>query len=135
MLRRVVSYLSLFAVLLHLHWGCCVHLAACQRTGGEQIAIAPSCCHGHRHTGEHAPAETPPAAPQHDDCHESHADAVLSAPLVAPDHDGAPAWFAADGSLASIQVAHPLDRAAFGDGEASALVPLRAAARSPILLN
>jgi hypothetical protein len=37
--------------------------------------------------------------------------------------------------LATIQVAQPLVHAVFGDGEASALVPLRAAARSPILLN
>jgi hypothetical protein len=125
MLRGVFSHLSLFAVLLHLHWGCYVHLAACEPT-----AFAPVCSHEH----EHSPARLPDA-PTHDDCHESHADAVLSAPLVAPSPEGAPFSQALEATGLAARFAGTISSALFGHADALGPLPLRASPRSPVLLN
>jgi hypothetical protein len=124
MLRRIVSHVSLFAVLLHLHWGCCVHLAAC-----EQAQVAADCCHKH----EHAPADKP-VIPSHDDCHESHAEAMISAPLAVTSPDGMAA-FVADFCPSSAQLAHTEPVTFCVHADEPAPLPLRAGVRSPALLN
>lgn len=125
MLRHIISHLSLFAVLLHLHWGCCAHLAAC-----EQAQPTVDCCHGHDHD-----AADQPVIPAHDDCHESHADAVLSAALVAPSPDGIAALIPVDAAAVTAQFAASISSASFGHADDLGPLPLRASPRSPVLLN
>jgi hypothetical protein len=129
MLRSLVTHVSLLAVLVHLHWGgCTFHLPACE----EQPAVA-HCDHGHHHLP--ADHELPANAPAHDDCHESHASAAVCQAVAVPAQEPGglyllPAMATADGLAWEVSLTASVGRT----GETCPL-PLRASARSQVLLN
>ena len=81
MQRAVITFVSLLAVLIHVHIGCCAHHEHVAKT---PKAVPQGCpFHGHEH--DHGQSPTPASPLSHDDCHESHCSVLLvSSASVAP---------------------------------------------------
>lgn len=90
MRRVVITVVSLVAVLLHVHVGCCAH--------HEHQLPTSSCPLGHHHheDSSHHDHGAPPADPfSHDDCHETHCDATLASIASMPAVSGLGWWLPA----------------------------------------
>jgi hypothetical protein len=118
MLRSVIAHVSLSAMLLHLAWGhCAFHLPACERH-----------CHEH--------AEQPAEAPPHDDCHESHAAAVVSQATAVPPPGGvAPHCVPCLVAMPCSPLACLCNSAFCGNADPLRPLPLRAHLRLGVFLN
>jgi hypothetical protein len=118
MLRSVIAHVSVLAMLLHLTVGHCAHhLPACEE-------------HGHEH------ADEPSDAPAHDDCHESHASAVMSQPAEAPAPAGDGLLIVApDAAIACAAAACRTPGAFDCPTDPLRPLPLRAHLRLGVLLN
>src|SRR5262245_647612 len=136
MRRIVITLVSLWAVLWHAYVGCCAHHEhALARGAGPLI----HCTSGHHHhSGTHhdhdAPPAEPGAPPAHDDCHESHCQAVLASSVAVPDVGGPVGWLPATAAANEINLAssHPsCVGLAFND---IGPLPLRAHLRFAVLL-
>jgi len=129
MRRVVITVLSLAAVLLHANMGYCAH---------HQHSLPTSSCppsHCHHEDGSHHHHDAPPPDPfSHDDCHETHCNAMLASIASAPAIDGVGSWLPMFGVGNELLSGGALCNPSAQPADATRPLPLRAHLRLSVLL-
>jgi len=129
MRRVVITVVSLAAVLVHAHVGCCAH--------HDHALATASCPLGHHHyeDGSHHDHDLPPADPlPHEDCHETHCFATLVNSVAAPAASGVGSWLPVFGVGNELTSGAALCNPTAQPADPTRPLPLRAHLRWGVLL-